>query len=362
MRVLHVASTFARGGIASSLWHLLPELQAQGLDIETAGLYQVGFYGERLAQDGIAARSLDFGSKYDVRALSRYIKWLKRERFDLVHAHGWPAIFFTAVAARMVSAPTYFYTEHNVANRRRRYKLQDFERWLYRAYARIIAVSGAVARALQAWLPETTARTSVIYNGISAARSEESGLTPSTAEFLERVDAPLILSASGAEYRKGTDVLLDALHGWNGARAFTLAIAGGGPKEPDLQPRAQELGLGTRTRWLGYIPDLAAVMRRADVFVVPSRWEGCPMVVLEAMALGKPIVASAVGGVPELIEDQRSGLLVSPGDARALGDAIARVVQDHMLAQCLGDAARTRSRRFDAQEQARQVVELYARG
>lgn len=360
MRVLHVASTFARGGIATSLWHLLPALQAHGMDLEIAGLYELGFFGERLAQCGIDATSLGFATKYDVRALTRFVRSLRRERFDLIHAHGWPSIFFTAIAARLAPSATFFYTEHSTWNRRRRYKLKLFERWMYRTYTQIIAVSGAAANALQMWLPETAGRTRVIHNAISPARGEPVTVTPSTAHFLETVVAPLILSASGTEFRKGTDVLLEALGRWHGPRSFTLAIAGWGGRDGDLRTRAQALGLDAQTRWLGYIPDLAAVMRQADVFVLPSRYEGFSMVTLEAMAMGKPIVATAVGGVPELIENGTSGLLVPPENPDALGDAIARVLKDRVLARCLGDAAQARSRRFHADEQARQMAELYA--
>lgn len=360
MRVLHVASTFARGGIATSLWHLLPALQSRGIDLEIAGLYELGFFGERLARHGILARSLGFATKYDVLALRRLVLWLERERFDLIHAHGWPAIFFTAVAARLVPSTTFFYTEHSTRNRRRRYKLKTFERWMYRAYSRIIAVSGAAASALEAWLPETGARTRVIYNAISPAYGDAVAVTPSTGHFLETAVAPLILSASGTEFRKGTDVLLEAFYGWKGPPAFTLAIAGWGGQKGELRARAKGLRLDAQTRWLGYIPDLAAVMRQADVFVVPSRYEGFSMVTLEAMTMGKPIVATAVGGVPELIENEISGLLVPPENPGALGDAISRVLQDRILARCLGEAARSRSRRFQADEQARRVAELYA--
>lgn len=360
MRALHVASTFARGGIASSLWHLLPELQAHGIALEIAGLYEIGLYGERLMQRHINATHLGFKSKYDARALSHFIRWVQRERFDLIHVHGWPPIFFVALAARAAPHTTFFVTEHSTSNRRRRYHLKFFERWMYRRYAQIIAVSCAAAHALRSWLPETEPRTRVIYNGLARARLEEIAKTSPALFTPQTFDAPFILSACGSEFHKGADVLLQAVSNWKFARPFTLALAGEGRREAELRERVRELGLDARTRWLGYVPDVIALMRDADVFVLPSRREGCPMVILEAMSVGTPIVACAVGGVPELIENEKSGLLVSPENSAALGEAILRVLDDRAFAQHLGGGAQQASQKFTAESQARQVAELYA--
>jgi glycosyltransferase involved in cell wall biosynthesis len=358
MRILHVASTWAQGGIASSLWHLLPDLRAHGFDIEIAGLYEVGLYGERLAAHGIRAQHLGFASKYAPRALAQFVRRVQGARFDIVHTHGWPAIFFGAVAAQFARGTRFFVTEHSSSNRRRRYHLGMLERQIYRRYACIIPVSYAAAEGLHGWLPETDARASMIYNGISFERLGE---VPSNKahSLLQGMTAPVILSASGSETHKGADVLIETLGAQKDTRDFTLALAGAGRHDADLWERVKRAGLETRTRRLGYVPDVHLLMRDADVLVVPSRREGCPMVILEAMAMETPIVASAVGGIPELVEDGKSARLVPPDNPDGLGRALDEVLRDRAEAGRLSRAARERIEQFSARRQAAQVAELY---
>ncbi len=358
MRVLHIASTWAQGGIASSLWHLLPELGTYGIDTEIAGLYEVGLYGDRLERHGIRATPLGFESKYDPRALTHLVRRVQRERFDLVHTHGWPPIFFGAIAGRFAPATRFVVTEHSSSNRRRRYHLRFLEQWIYKRYARIIPVSRAAAEGLHGWLPQTDARATMIYNGVSPARLGEVP-TRAARDLLKGMEPPVILSASGSEPHKGADVLIDALGRYKGKHAFTLALAGAGRHDAELWERVKVAGLETRTRRLGYVPDVHMLMHDAAVFVLPSRREGCPMVILEAMAMETPIVASAVGGVPELVEDGKSARLVPPDDAAALEQALEHVLQDREMAVRLSRAAKERVGLFSAEEQAKKVVEVY---
>lgn len=359
MRVLHLASTFARGGIASSLWHLLPELTVIGIDVEIAGLYEIGTYGERLQRHNIRGVSLGFQTKYDGRAYARLITRLRRERFDLIHAHGWPAIFFVAIAAQFLPRTRYFVTEHSVSNRRRRYHLKLLERWMYRRYERIISVSRAADNALRSWLPETAQRSGVIYNGISFARLNEPVPGPIPAVGFHRDSLPLILCVAGSEYHKGADILIEALASRQHSNDVTLALAGAGRHDPELRDRVRASGLEPRVQWLGYVPDVVTHMRDADVFVLPSRREGCPMVILEAMAMSMPIVAARVGGVPELICDHESGLLVPAEDPAALARSIDAILDNPALASALGLAARERVNAFTADKQAAHLAKLY---
>lgn len=359
MRVLHLTSTFARGGIASSLWHLLPELQAVGIDLEIAGLYELGTYGERLQRHNISGFSPGLQSKYDAGGFARLVARLRRERFDLIHAHGWPAIFFAALAAVFLPHARFFVTEHSVSNRRRRYKLKPLESWMYRRYERIISVSRAADDALRDWLPETASRSRVVYNGISFARLNEPMTRALPPIELERECLPLVLCAAGSEYHKGADILIDALASRSNNQALTLALAGAGRHDAELRERVRASGLERRVQWMGYVPDVVTHLRRANVFVLPSRREGCPMVLLEAMAMGMPVVAARVGGVPELICDRESGLLVPPENPAALAQGLDTILGNPAFAQKLGESARARVNAFSADQQAARLAEYY---
>jgi glycosyltransferase involved in cell wall biosynthesis len=119
-----------------------------------------------------------------------------------------------------------------------------------------------------------------------------------------------------------------------------IAVVGDGPQSGSLRREAQRLGLEGRLLFLGERKDAASVMALFDIFVLPSLWEGLPFVLVEAAALGKPIIATAVDGVPEILEDGKTGLLVPPKDPSALAEAVIRLLRDNEGARRLGERAR----------------------
>jgi glycosyltransferase involved in cell wall biosynthesis len=383
LRVLHVDSTLDSGGIATSLWHLLPaQRQPQGatlFEVAVAVLYEVGLYGRLLISDGIPVHHIRFGHKYSPHGFWRLFWLLQRGRYDVVHAHGWPAVFFVALISLLDHRPRYVMSEHNVTNRRRRLGLKFLDRLIYWRFDAISAVSQAAAAALVAWLPQTREKVCVVHNGLDVSRLfSQTGLEPTghldlgqpesqdettrnkSRQELGLPDAgPLVFAAGSLEHRKGIDILLQALALMKSSLPMTV-IAGDGPLRPDLEALAFELGIMAQVRFLGFRPDLLKIMAAADLFVLSSRWEGCPMVVLEAMALGKPIVATAVGGVPELIVDSLSGRLVPPESPEALSAAIQQMLANPDDLMQMGSQARQRLLTcFQVERSAQQMSRIY---
>jgi glycosyltransferase involved in cell wall biosynthesis len=140
----------------------------------------------------------------------------------------------------------------------------------------------------------------------------------------------------------------------------TFVIVGDGPLGPELRTLAREYGIDGRIRFLGQRRDAHQMLELMDLFVLPSLSEGVPMVLLEALALGRPVVATRVGGVPEVIEHGKSGLLVSPGQPEPLADACMVLLDDRALARELALAGHQRVREhFSANAMAQQVATLY---
>jgi glycosyltransferase involved in cell wall biosynthesis len=189
----------------------------------------------------------------------------------------------------------------------------------------------------------------VIHNGVELPRAtaEESRSGPCRLLTVGRLQAP-----------KDPLTLVRALAEL--ARPGEAVIAGDGPDRPAVESEVRRLGLESVVRLAGERNDVEELLAAADLFVLSSRSEGLPLSILEAMAAGLPVVASSVGGVPELVVEGETGLLVPPGDPHALAAAIERLLDDSALRRRLGAAGRTRvSEHFDLASARRAHLDLY---
>jgi glycosyltransferase involved in cell wall biosynthesis len=162
---------------------------------------------------------------------------------------------------------------------------------------------------------------------------------------------------------KNTHVALQALAGLaRRSMRPAMVVAGDGPERASLEALVQSLGLAAQVRFTGFVDDVSPLLGGNAIFVMPSRSEGIPIALLEAMAHGLPIVASRVGGIPEVVQDTREALLVPPDDVNALEVALARLLTDQAQARALGEAARARYEAdFRVEAMRDRYADLYAR-
>jgi glycosyltransferase involved in cell wall biosynthesis len=187
----------------------------------------------------------------------------------------------------------------------------------------------------------------VVHNGIPLV---EGNPRPVREELGVRAGELLILAVGNLDERKGHLILLRALAllGHQGlSQPWRLAIAGGrgGPERPKLEAFAREHGMQDRLHILSHRDDIANLQAAADIFAMPSLWEGLPLALLEAMLAGKAIVASDTAGIPEAIAPESHGLLVAPGNPELLAEALHRLLTEASLRKRLGSAALERGRR-----------------
>jgi glycosyltransferase involved in cell wall biosynthesis len=195
-------------------------------------------------------------------------------------------------------------------------------RWTLRRAARVVACASSLAAQARTLAPEAAARIVYVPNGVDLAR-----FGPHVAPYSH--SRPYVLAVGRLAHQKGFDVLLEAwAHAGPAVEGVDLLFAGDGPERASLERQAAELGLGTRVRFLGSADpeQLAALYRGASLLACPSRWEGLPLVCLEAMASGCPVVASDVDGIPDAVVPGETGLLVPPREPEALAAALVTVL------------------------------------
>jgi glycosyltransferase involved in cell wall biosynthesis len=279
-------------------------------------------------------------------------RWLRRCRPDILHINngGYPggeSCRAAAVAAGLAGVPMVSMFVHNLAKPRQWPAVMDagLDRVIGRRLDTMVAASRASATTLirrRGFLPELL--TPIPY-GIDMP-----ALTPRPApSSRSRLGLPtggvLVGSVARLEPRKGQNYLLEALALLRQRTDdVSVAIVGEGPSEAEYRSLATELGIFDRVVFTGQRADVADLMRAFDVFVMPSiDFESLPYALLEAMSFGKPIVATRVAGIPEAIEDGRSGLLIEPRDVEGLAAALLRLLGDPAERQRLGEAARARA-------------------
>lgn len=237
------------------------------------------------------------------------------------------------------------------------------DRWACRIVNRladcVTAVAGAVREHVHITEGCPLEKIVVIPNGIDAP-APPGGAGRSEALRVSPGDQ-VIGTITRLVWKRGHQELLEAAAIVTQAEpSAKLVVVGDGPLRSSLEAQAQHLGLNGGVRFLGAVPEAARLLPHFDVFVLSSVWEGMSNSLLEAMAAGRPVVATRVGGNPEVVVDGETGLLVPPKNARALADAVLRLLRDRDLARRFGEAARRRvESQFTLEQMIRRMEDLY---
>lgn len=303
----------------------------------------------------------------DLRALLWLRRVIGRGRFDLVHAHSSKAGLLARLAARAAGVPS-LYTPNGWAflndefSPGKRRLFTAIERRAARWSTYLLPVSAGEHQAALDHRITTADRLVTARNGIDLATLR--ALTPLTrAELGLSADQLLAVTIGRRAEQKGDRYLLPAWREVISQRPDAMLLfIGDGPLEAELRAQAEALGIADNVRFLGRVASAPRYLPPADLFVLPSLFEGCPYALMEAMALGCACLATAVQGSAELVDDGVTGLLVPPADSDALAAALLRLAGDADLRAGLGQAAsRFADEALDVRRQVAQVAEVYRR-
>ncbi len=268
---------------------------------------------------------------------------LRRGHFDVVEAFTYDSNVLALPVAWLAGVPARIATHHGI--------IENFPAWIEKLHAWLVNVG--IASILVSVSGKTLEQ--AIHSGIRPDRNTviPNGIAPTVIESVDKRDVrrgigvknggPLLLSVGRLVYQKGHEYLVHAMPRILGRYPDTKAvICGEGALRSALERQISELGLEDCVKLLGNRNDISQYLASADVFVLPSRWEGLPVALLEAMAAGLPVVATRVEGVDEVVENERQGLLVPPQDSNALAEALLQLIGDPQLRKQMGAAARHR--------------------
>jgi glycosyltransferase involved in cell wall biosynthesis len=327
-------------------------------------LDRVGPLGAEMQQQGVEVIAFDRKPGVDLGVSWRMAREIRARRLDALHAHQYTPFFYGSIAARLSGVrPRVIFTEHgrhfpDVVSFKRRF----INRLLFDRLAdEVNAVCEFSARSVRDKDGFTRRPIEVIANGVDlprysvdrAAARAALGFDPARryittiARFHPVKDHRTLLHGFRSVVERRADV--------------DLLLVGDGPLRPELEALAASLGLDGRVRFMGVRSDVADILRASDVFALTSVSEAASITLLEAMASELPVVVTGVGGNPEIVRDGTDGLLVPRGEARAVGEALLRVLSDRELAAAMGRAGAERVRsRFQLDDTVGRYYELYA--
>jgi glycosyltransferase involved in cell wall biosynthesis len=349
VRLLHITGDSRFGGAGRIILRLGQVAQAEGWQVDVLTTDPV--FQRVIVQNGLGLVNLDVIRReirpiWDLAGLVRLWNFLRREKYGIVHTHTSKGGFVGRLAARLANVPVIVHTVHGFAfHEQSRYSTRLFfsalERIAARWCDRIVSVSEFHRRwALELKICQPS-EILAIPNGIASLPDPEIAPAALRRQLGARDGDLLILSMARLAADKGLDYLIEAAamlarHKFH----FRVAIAGDGPVRARLEQQSRDLGVADRVTFLGFREDVSDLLAASDLVVLPSLREGLSIALLEAMATGKPIVATSIGSHRELAAQADIARLVPPADAQALSQAILRVANNPALMTGLGTRAR----------------------
>jgi glycosyltransferase involved in cell wall biosynthesis len=359
MRIAHVLASYEVGGAECIALSLAGRQRAKGHEVLALALaVPDGPMVPRFRAAGVPAHCIRKGAGLDWTLPPRLLTFFLRERIQVVHTHNPQGLIYAALPTRLAGLRL-VHTKHGEAVETGR------RMWLRRQASRLADAVVSVSRQTDEHARHMGeghgSKLHVIENGVdlSRFRPDREGCSAVRAELGVPPGARLVGTAGRLEEVKNQALLLRAAAPLLGSN-LRLVLVGDGPLRASLQALVRELGRDAEVRFLGTRSDMPRVMAALDLFVLSSHTEGLPVVLLEAMATGLPVVCTAVGGIAEVVEDGRTGLLVREGDEVRLRESMARLLGDPALAMRMGEDGRARAvERYSVDRMVARYEELY---
>jgi len=340
---------------------MIPRFDSARYNVALVSLRKKDLSEETLESMGIDITYLH-KSKFDPATLTALLKVMDRQETDILHLHGYGATTFGRIAGQMRKLPTILHEHANLTDTPWFQKIAD--RMLAPATDMAIAVSKSTADFVIQARQMPPERVKVVYLGVPLEEFSRPRTLEEIAAARQEIGAAPDEFVMGTVTRlhdsKGNDYLVEAAAAVLRERPRTrFYLFGEGPLRPQLEAQAQALGLGERFVFGGFTRDVARTVSAFDISVFPSLWEGTPLTVFEALAMGKPIVATDADGLVDVLTHDKDALIVPKRNAAALADGIVKLIDNHEYRSRLSVNARMTGRHYDIAAFVRKMERLY---
>lgn len=364
MRIAHLIATNFYGGPERQIVMHAKRIEREGCLPLVISFQEKGRDNELLAaaaKAGVPVAALGARAPFHPGAVAELTGILRERQVNIVATHGYKANVVGRLAAWFAGIPEIAVSRGWTGENARVRLYEKLDRLFLRLADRVVAVSEGQREKVLACGVRAD-KVSVIHNGIDLTTYPGPAAHSIRAELGVAADAVFVVSAGRLSPEKNHAGLIEAARlVFEKRDDVRFAVFGDGFLRPELERAIEQAGISDRFFLPGFRPDVRALLHEADIFVLPSHTEGLPNVVLEAFACQKPVVATAVGGTPEVVRQGRDGCLVSPGDMKGLAEAIAALAASPELRREMGESGYEHVRaRFDYASQTARYLETYA--
>lgn len=353
-KVMQIIPNLGVAGAEIMLENLAISLESNGMEVKVVSLYnEKSPITCRLDEHNIPLYYLNKKKGIDLKILFSLYKLMIAEKPDVIHTHRY-ALQYTIPAAIFARIPIRIHTVHNVAEK----EVGRLQRKLHNIFYKFckvvpVSISPLVKKSVEREYRLPEKQLPMIYNGINLDKCKPKDI------YKESIEKIVILHIGRQSIQKNHIGLLEAFKIVHDNMPNTeLKLIGTGELRESILDKIGDLGLQDCVELLGLKDNVSPYLHNADIFVLPSLWEGMPITLIEAMATGLPIVATEVGGIPDMISNNISGLLTDTNPEN-IAEALLKLTRDPELREKLGRTARDTSKRFSAQQMAEAYTKLY---
>lgn len=354
MKILQVITSLQTGGAEKLIVDVVPKYKHLGLDVDV-----LLFDGKdtpfkrQLENAGIKVFSLGYGgSVYNPLYILKLMPYLRK--YDIVHTHNTAPQLFAALGS-VVCSVVLCTTEHTTSNRRRDWKwYRPIDKWMYSRYKKVICISDSTEENLRKSIDCNSDKICTIYNGIDfesydkASPIAKDSITPD-------INRKVIAMVAGFRYQKDQETLIRAMS--YVPKDVELWLIGDGERRTIIEQCVKDKGLENRVRLLGIRNDIPSILKTVDIVVQSSHWEGFGLAAVEGMAAGKPVVASNVAGLSQVVSN--AGVLFPLGDDKALADILNKLLTDYKYYNTVKGRCVKRAHKFDISKMVYKYCQVY---